>query len=199
MFVALLQSQFHLQLNLLTTTVYVHTNKATQNIHYSLKDIAYFFVFFFHAACTKCYEVLSGLLCINVHVHYTRWFTDFCVLSFSLSEMASKYCDACHSWQFSVKECAVGHENRCGNCIKKSKHTHPRQQHQQQQQDNIKPIFHPTLTIHSHLSFEKRAAIVAFHRIGMDKYKIMKYLACSMPTVNRWIKHYNQYFNVTHT
>ena len=113
--------------------------------------------------------------------------------------MASKYCDACHSWQFSVKECAVGHENRCGNCIKKSKHTHPRQQHQQQQQDNIKPIFHPTLTIHSHLSFEKRAAIVAFHRIGMDKYKIMKYLACSMPTVNRWIKHYNQHFNVTHT
>jgi hypothetical protein len=67
---------------------------------------------------------------------------------------------------------------------------------------NIKPIFHPTLTIHSHLSIEKRASIVAFHRIDIPKTDIMQYIACSMPTVNHWIKHYDEHFNVstcTHT
>jgi hypothetical protein len=93
-------------------------------------------------------------------------------------------------------KCELNGEMRCKQCQRDNKHNHniPRQN---TQEENTQPIFHPTLTIHSHLSIEKRAAIVAFHRIGMDKYKIMKYIACSMPTVNHWIKHYNQHFNVT--
>ena len=95
-------------------------------------------------------------------------------------------------------KCELNGEMRCKQCQRDNKHNHNIHT-QQTQTEHIKPVFHPTLTIHSHLSFEKRAAIVAFHRIGMDKYKIMKYLACSMPTVNHWIKHYNQHFTVTHT
>ena len=41
----------------------------------------------------------------------------------------------------------------------------------------IQPIFHPTLTAHSHLSVENRASIVAFHRINIPKKNIMQYIA----------------------
>jgi hypothetical protein len=80
----------------------------------------------------------------------------------------------------------------CKSCYAISVH----QQRQNIPSTEIQPIFHPTLRIHSHLSIEKRASIVAFHRIGMNKENIMKYLSCSMPTVNYWIKHYNEHFNV---
>jgi hypothetical protein len=65
------------------------------------------------------------------------------------------------------------------------------------QVEQIHPIFHPTLTAHSHLSVEKRASIVAFHRIGLNKHIIMQHLACSMPTINHWINHYNKYCNLS--
>ncbi len=109
-------------------------------------------------------------------------------------------CDVCKKWVKRVTrlhKCESNGEMRCKDCQRDNKHNHTIQ-HQNSPQNNIKPIFHPTLTIHSHLSVEKRAAIVAFHRIGMPKPNIMRYLACSMPTVNHWIKHYNKHFNVTH-
>jgi transposase len=58
------------------------------------------------------------------------------------------------------------------------------------------PIFFPTLTVHSHLSFEKRAAIITMNKLGYTKQDICDAIACSLPTVNHWIKHYDQHFNI---
>jgi hypothetical protein len=116
----------------------------------------------------------------------------------SFWSMPTFKCHICSRWFKQLHDCTIGHESRCRQCQRKNRHNHPIQP-QNSPQNDIKPIFHPTLTIHSHLSVEKRAAIVAFHRIGIPKPTIMKYLACSFPTVNHWIKHYNKNFNVTHT
>ena len=121
---------------------------------------------------------------------------DICfVCLVQISPMPRERCESCKHWCNRRFKCESTGEMRCNDCRLHRKNN-DNIIHENTSEENLQPIFHPTLTIHSHLSFEKRAAIVAFHRIGMKKTHIMKYIACSMPTVNHWIKHYNQHFNV---
>lgn len=110
--------------------------------------------------------------------------------------MASEYCAACHSWKFGLKECVVGHEKRCSNCIKHSKHTHPQQQHkkqqhqQQQQQHQLEFLSHRD-TDTQRMNTRQRDAIITLHQNGDSINDICMKVGCVKSTVYRWLNKYN--------
>ena len=56
---------------------------------------------------------------------------------------------------------------------------------------SVSPIFHPTLTVHSHLSPMKRSAIVTLTRAGKKKQEISQLLQVTLPTIRKWNKQFD--------
>jgi hypothetical protein len=145
-----------------------------------------------YTSCTAMYRFAFYISMIRIQFLITIWF----VFLFILVPFRMVYhCVQCNhdKRERDMKTKPKSRQGVCKNCFASSIH---QQRHQNDSPLQIKPIFHPTLSIHSHLSIEKRASIVAFHRIGIKKKDIMQYITCSMPTVNHWINHYNKHYNL---
>jgi len=58
------------------------------------------------------------------------------------------------------------------------------------------PLFEREAATHSHLSVERRWAIILLHKIKRDDATIAKEVACDARSVRHWIGHYEQHGNV---